>query len=135
MNDIWNLDPIYRGFEDPAFEKDLDTLKEKVSAFASFAATLGEIDALQGLRTGIAMQEELYELVDKLAGYTSFRQATDTKDATAGSNMGRIMAVYSDLAAPRAEFDRWAANLPDLMQLVAGDEMLKEYTHERHLES
>ena len=128
MNDIWNLDPIYKGFEDPSFEQDLHTLKEKVAQFAAFAATLGEADAPEGLRTGIRLQEELYELVDKLAGYTSFRQATNTKDTVAGSNMGRIMAVYSDLAAPRAEFERWAANLPDLMTLVAQDEALKEYT-------
>ena len=27
MNDVWNLDPLYQGFEDPAFEADLEKLK------------------------------------------------------------------------------------------------------------
>jgi oligoendopeptidase F len=112
MNDIWNLDPIYKGFDDPAFEADLNTLKEKVTAFTAFCGKLETVDPLEGLRGTTKLHEELYELVDKLAGYTSFRQATDTKDPVAGSNMGRIMAVYSDLAAPRAEFDRWAGSGP-----------------------
>ena len=34
MNEVWNLDPIYKGFDDPAFVQDLNTLKEKVAAFA-----------------------------------------------------------------------------------------------------
>ena len=127
MNDTWNLDPIYKGFDDPAFEADLDTLKEKVAAFTAFVAELDGCEAVVGLRLGIAQEEELYVLVDKLAGFASFRQATNTKDTTAGSNMGRIMAVYSDLAAPRARFESWAASIPDLQALVENDEDLKDY--------
>ena len=127
MNDIWNLDPIYKGFDDPAFEADLNTLKEKVAAFTAFCGGLEDMDPLEGLRSGTLRHEELYELVDKLAGYTSFRQSTDTKDTVAGSNMGRIMAVYSDLAAPRAVMEAWTAKLPNLQELVANDDYLKDY--------
>ena len=31
MNEFWNLDPIYKGFDDPAFALDLETLKQKVA--------------------------------------------------------------------------------------------------------
>jgi hypothetical protein len=27
MNEVWNLDPLYKGFDDPAFEADLAALK------------------------------------------------------------------------------------------------------------
>ena len=40
MNEVWNLDPIYKGFDDPAFETDLTALKEKVAAFAAFTDNL-----------------------------------------------------------------------------------------------
>ena len=40
MNEVWNLDPIYKGFDDPSFEKDLTALKEKVAAFGVFAENL-----------------------------------------------------------------------------------------------
>ena len=31
MNAVWNLDPIYKGFDDLAFEGDMTALKEKVA--------------------------------------------------------------------------------------------------------
>ena len=33
MNEVWNLDPIYKGFDDPAFEADLTAAKEKLAAY------------------------------------------------------------------------------------------------------
>ena len=33
MNEVWNLDPIYKGFDDPAFEADLTSAKEAIAQF------------------------------------------------------------------------------------------------------
>ncbi|MBQ7801358.1 MAG: M3 family oligoendopeptidase [Oscillospiraceae bacterium] len=128
MNEVWNLDPIYRGFDDPAFEGDLNALKEKVEEFSAFTAGLAQAAALEGLKKGIALQERISDLVNRLAEYASLRQAAETKNPEAGSQLGRIMAVYSGLAAPAAAFQDWAAKLPDLEELVEGDEDLKAYS-------
>ena len=127
MNEVWNLDPIYKGFEDPAFEADLSALKEKVAAFAAFSETLAELDPLEGLRGGIAQQETIQNIAMKLGTYASLRQAADTRNPEAGSHMGRVMAVLAGLAAPMAAFESWASKLPGLMELVMSDETLKEY--------
>ena len=128
MNGCWNLDPIYKGFDDPQFEQDIQTLKEKVTQSAAFAAELANLEPLEGLKQGIALEEELNELVYKLAGYASLRQAADTRESQAGSQMGRIMGIASGVAAPEAAFKSWASKLPNLMELVETDEILKEYT-------
>ncbi len=128
MNEVWNLDPIYKGFEDPAFEADMAALKEQVAAIAAFADTLPTVQPLDGLRRGIELQERFSDLVSKLAGYSSLRQAANTLDSTAGSKMGQIMGLYSGVAAPFAAFKDWASKLPDLEKLVAGDEFLRPYT-------
>ena len=47
MNEFWNLDPIYTGFDDPAFEADLNTAKEKLAAFTAFTATLAEAEPVK----------------------------------------------------------------------------------------
>ena len=127
MNERWNLDPIYKGFDDPAFEQDLTTLKEKVAEFTAFAQMLAGVEPLEGLRQGMAQQEQLAELTMKLAEYASLRQSADSRDAEAGSQMGRIMTVYSSIAGPEAAFKDWASKLDDLMVLVGSDEILKEY--------
>ena len=127
MNEVWNLDPIYKGFDDPSFEKDLTALKEKVAAFDVFAENLTQEDPMDGLRGGIAQEEAIQDLAMKLAGYASLRQAADTRNSEAGSHMGRIMAVLAGLAAPMAAFESWASKLSDLMELVSRDEVLAQY--------
>jgi len=128
MNEVWNLDPIYKGFDDPAFEADMAALKDAVARIEAFAATLAQAEPLAGLKEGIALQELFVELLSKLAGYASLRQAADTKNPEAGSRMGQVMALYSGVAAPFAAFKEWATKLPDLMELVGSDPELKDYT-------
>ena len=127
MNDRWNLDPLYKGFDDPAFEADLTALKEAVAAYAAFTGQLADAEPLQALRDGIAFEEKITTLASKVAEYAMLRQSTDAKDPQAGSQMGRIMGVLSQTAGPEAAFRGWAAKLPQLMELVRGDEQLKDY--------
>ena len=128
MNEVWNLSVIYQGFEDPQYEADLGKLKELAAAYAAYTAALGEKAPAQALKDCILMEEEITLLANKLAEYAMLRQSADARDAQAGSQIGRVMAVVSSLAAPQATFKDWASKLPDLMDLVASDEILKEYT-------
>ena len=128
MNEVWNLDPIYTGFDDPAFEADLATAKEKLAAFTAFTGTLAGAEPAEALRTGIALEEELSQLAGKLGLFASLRQSANTRDGEAASQLGRLMAVYSGMAGPEAAFKDWASKLPNLMELVAADEQLKDYT-------
>ena len=128
MNEVWNLSIIYDGFQDPTYDADLAKLKELAAAYADRTSKLSESAPLEGLKTCIQLEEEITLLANKLAEYAMLRQSADARDAQAGSQIGRIMAVVSGLAAPQAAFKDWASKLPDLMELVAGDEVLKEYT-------
>ena len=128
MNDVWNLDPLYKGFDDPAYEADMAALKEAVRTITAFAEKLPGMDPLEGLTQGVALQEDFSVLVGKLAGYASLRQAADTRDSEAGSRMGQVMALYSGVAAPFAAFKDWATKLPNLTELVEGDENLRDYS-------
>ena len=127
MNEFWNLDPIYKGFDDPAFEADLAAAKERLAAFTAFTETLADAEPVDALRTGIALEEQLSELAGKLGLYASLRQSTNSRDPEATSQLGRLMAVYSGMAAPEAAFKDWASKLPNLMELVEQEESLQDY--------
>ena len=127
MNEVWNLDPIYQGFDDPAFEADLTALKEKVAAFAAFTESLADADPAAALRSGIEQEEAIERTAMKLGEYASLRQAADTRNPEAGSQLGRVMAVLSGVAAPMAALESWASKLPNLMELASADEYLKDY--------
>ena len=127
MNDVWNLSTIYTGFDDPAFEADLKSGEDKIAAYAAFASGLAAMEPLEGLKKGISLEEEISALGGKLGLYCSLRQSANTRDAEAVSQLGRLMGIYSAVAAPEAAFHEWAAKLPNLMELVESDEVLRQY--------
>ena len=129
MNEVWNLDPIYKGFDDPAFAADMQCLKDCVRDYNAFADTLTALSPAEGLRQGIAWEEKITQLVMKLANYASLRQSTNTRDSEAGSRLGQVMQLISATAGAQTAWKEWAARLPDLMELVKGDEDLKDYTY------
>ncbi len=129
MNKEWNLEPIYHGFDDPAFAADLASLEQKIKEMSAFAESLPETEPLEGLRKGIALEEEISALVNRLAEYASLRQSANTLDPDAASNLGRIMGIISGEAAPEAAFQDWASKLPNLMELVSSDALLSEYRY------
>ncbi len=127
MNEIWNLDPLYKGFDNPTFEADMVATKEKLDELEGLMGRLPAMEPKQGLLAGITVQEEVSHLLGKLVNFAMLRQSANSKDAEAGSNLGRVLALYSRTAAPIAAFQDWAAKLPDLMELVMADEKLKNY--------
>lgn len=126
MNECWNLNPIYTGFDDPRFEEDLQALRRTVRDLEELTQHLtGDSAAL--IKRGLTLQEQLQELAEKLLCYAELRQAACTTDAEAGSKIGKIMGVYSDSAAPVAAFEGWLAAIPDLDSLIASDPLFEEY--------
>lgn len=126
MNECWNLNPIYTGFDDPRFEEDLQALRRTVRDLEELTQHLtGDSAAL--LKRGLTLQERLQKLAEKLLCYAELRQAACTTDAEAGSKIGKIMGVYSDSAAPVAAFEGWLAAIPDLDSLIASDPLFEEY--------
>lgn len=128
MNEVWNLDVIYRGFDDPAFATDMEKLEKLVKDYAAFAGELVGQTPLDGLKKGIALEEALTVLTAKLGEYASLRQSVNTRDAEAGSRLGQVMQRISGAAGAQAQWREWVSKIPDLMVLVAGDETLKDYT-------
>ena len=128
MKDIWNLDVIYHGFEDPALAADMEALQDVVKGFRDFSGRLETMETLEGLREGIAWEEKLMELGMKLASYAQLRQSVNTRDTRCASCLGQVMQRFSAAAGAEAAWKQWAANQPNLMEQVRQDEQLKEYT-------
>ena len=126
MNEVWNLDPIYKGFDDPAYEADLAKMKQLVAEFNAFAQELPNLEPLEGLRRGTSLREQMIDL-GTLGSYASLRSATNAKDPESGSRMGQIMSIRSGTAAAMATYNAWIVSLPNLMELVRGDEYLRNY--------
>lgn len=132
MNEVWNLDPLYKGFDDPAFDADMDRLKELVAQINEFASSLPKAEPLEGLREGVRLMEELTQRIERLGEYASLRQSADTRNTECGSRLGQVMQQASACAGADAAFREWAAKLPNLDELLEKDDVLKAYSYFFH---
>ena len=128
MNEVWNLDPIYPGFDSPAFREDLENLKKTVADYAEWVETLANTDPMEGLKKGTDYLENMFAYGNRLVEYCMLRQAANTLDNEATSAASQVMGLLSTMAAPKAMFKDWASKLPGLMELVESDPVLREYT-------
>ena len=106
MNEVWNLDVIYRGFDDPAFAADMEKLEKLVQDYVAFAGELDRQTPLDGLKKGVALEESLSELSGKLVEYAFLRQSGNTRDAEAGSRLGQVMQILTGAAGAQAQWRR-----------------------------
>ena len=127
MNGQWNLEVLYKGFDDPAYIADFEKMQQLLAEFAAFADGIENRDPAQALHESVARQEALEESIMKMASYANLRQSANTRDPEAGSQMGRIMAAYSAVAAPMAKVKKWTSELPNLSELVEADPFLQPY--------
>ena len=128
MNEVWNLDRMYTGFDDPKYLADFDSFCKKVEEFIGFTQLLEGMEPLAGLRKGIALKEELDVVSDTLGAYPRLRAATNAKDVDAISQSGQLMSVYSNMAGANTVFRKWVCAIPNLMELVKQDDFLADYT-------
>jgi len=127
MRDTWDITPLYKGFDDPAFLEDVEHLRNKAQVMVAFAQTLDTIDPLEGLRGGTALLEELTLLSDRLPIYCRLRLATNLTDPKATAWQSKISSINATYAGAEASFKLWAGQLPNLEELLEQDEILKEY--------
>ena len=128
MNEVWNLERMYSGFDDPKYQADFESFQKKVAEFIAFSKELDSMEPLEGLRKGIRLQEELDLVSDTLGAYPRLRAAANAKDMEAVSQSGQIMSIYSNMAGAGTVFRKWVCSIPNLMELVEQDAELADYT-------
>ena len=125
----WNLDALYLGFDDPAYEADLQTLQNLVDQMKTLASKLTEGEPQENLRQGILLEEKIFVLYNRLNNFPRLCRAANTKDSRPDSVLGKVIGVYSQFASPQAAFRSWLCGLSNLMELVQEDELLRQYTY------
>lgn len=129
MNERWSLDALYRGYDDPQFEKDFARLGELCAAYDRFTASLAAGDPAAQLRALLLRQEELSQLAARLSAFAGLQTAADSRDGQSASWLGRIQTVLSGTAAAATRARRFVAGLPQLEELIAADPLLGEYAY------
>lgn len=127
MNEVWSLDALYQGFETEKFQQDFEELKGKCAEFSKIVSEMENKTPQEAVSDYLRCLEEINLLGNHMVVYANLRQATNTGDYEARSWLGRLMALFSDLAGQDAAAKQYIAALPVLDALIGQAPLLEAY--------
>lgn len=128
MNQEWSLHDLYKGYDDPAFLADKDTLAKTIQEGEALCKTLSHEDEVGTLVTLLTFLERQAKLEYKLMQYTSLRQSTNTSDNETVSLMEQLSKMRSGNSKTLAKINRYIAFIEDLDTVIGKHPMLEDYT-------
>ena len=127
MKDTWNLDILYKSFQDEEFIADTKTLDTLIGNLADLAQKAPEMDSLSLIREFLALQNNFALYTSMLFIYANLRYSANTADPEAASTMGVLMGKLSATAAPSAALNKLIAGIENLEDLIKENSDLAEY--------
>ena len=125
----WNLDILYKGFDDPALGADKAELEKRAKELADLAENASELESAVLVKEYIARREAMDELVSKLAIFANLTYSANTGSSEAASLLGMVMSVISSVAGANASLNKLIASIDNLADIIASDSSLEEYAY------
>lgn len=129
MDYTWNLSILYKGFDDPEFTLDTERLGAAIGEFVAFAENAEGQPHAELIERFISLNEKVSEYAGKLIIFSNLRYSANTKDNEAASNLGKLMGMFSAIAAPSAKLSKIIAGYDDLEDIISKSEKLAEYKY------
>ncbi len=128
----WNLDKLYKGFDDPAFANDLLLLNELVSDFNAQESLFSNYEnKMAKLMRYLEKDIELTHLFEKLFNFAGLTAEVESTNSQAIKNLNVIQSKAAELKKVETIFSKWLVDYPGLEQDIEADQFLKE--HEFHI--
>lgn len=123
MNDRWDLSFFYNGFDDPAFQADLNAIPAMVQD--ARALLEGEMDDLTRLEKLTDANEAIMARVDNVSSFVSLTLAVDANNAAAAKYDDKLGLIYNELGLLDSAVTRFVGGLDNLEALIAASEKLQ----------
>ena len=104
-------------------------MKEAASKLTELASEASSLNARDLLTKYVKTNEELSELVEKLAIYANLRYSANTRDTDAASMLGVIMSTLSSTAAPSASLDKAISEIENIEEIIDTTPDLGEFKY------
>ena len=122
----WDLEKLYKGFDDPAFLADYAALEQKSGELtAALAAPWGEPGEF--LPCMVAEFNGLEDLMSKVGSYVQLTLAVEAENETALNWMDKLMQLDVTLTQASSAFSRYVGGLDNLDALIEGHPVLSAH--------
>lgn len=126
MNMTWDLEIMYKGYNDPKYIKDNERVLELIKEINELSNELDVNNAVECIEKELKLEEELNSLLSELFNYSSLRSATNVNDYEALGEMGKLQMALQETVAASVAFSKFLTKV-DLEKLAKTSELIKTY--------
>ncbi len=126
MNMTWDLEIMYKGYEDPKYKEDFNKVFDLIKKINELSQNLDINKAKACIEESLKLEEETNVLLSELFGYSSLRSSTNVNDYQAMGEMAKLQIALQDTIASEVAFSKFLLNI-DLDELAKDSELIKTY--------
>lgn len=126
---VWNLDAFYKGFNDPQFLEDIETVKKMIEEGKVFSELYSkpDQDPKNLLEQSIERSTMVSSLAYKVFGFINLNSSADTRNLEAKKYFVMVQQIFSETALSEARFQKYVASISDLDAVIASSPLLQEF--------
>lgn len=126
MNMKWDLDILYKGYDDPKYQSDYQKVLELIKEMNKASENLSHDKEVECICQELKYEERLQELLEELFTYSSLRSSTNVNDFEALTEMGKLQMALQETVGASVKFTKFLKDV-DLDKLAETNETIKEY--------
>lgn len=123
----WSLNCLYKGYEDENFQKDFESIDNRIKALKEVVDKATEKTHLEGLLSIIKELETFETFVTNLYSYLALRSSVNTTEEETSRYTTIFRKKYTQMIPINAKMYAYIASIESLEQLIKENEALWEY--------
>jgi pepF/M3 family oligoendopeptidase len=127
MTTEWNLDLLYKGLDDPAYEADMKAFAEANTRLHETVENAPSLPEKERVESILLCLEEYNQLISRLSLYQGLCLSVNTEDGEMMAQQNRLMKIYSLGAADATAANRILGGISDIDALASESDLISEY--------
>lgn len=125
----YNLDVLYKGFDDPKFKEDFVKLERACQNIIDLSNHASETNKKEIVKRILEYREEITSLASDIEIFSMLRSAVNTADKEAFNATSKCTEILNAITKANTILDKYIIDCTDLETFIEEDEFLKQYEY------
>ncbi|MBR5738772.1 MAG: hypothetical protein IKY02_02150 [Lachnospiraceae bacterium] len=129
MKTEWNLEILYKGFDDPAYVRDMEAIRESFGRLHALLEERPDPLTPEYVEKLFLTEEEGIKTFELLSIYTGLRQSVNTEDGQCMAESAKQSRIYSEAAGDFAAAEKLLGTIEDVDGFAEKSEVIAGYRY------
>lgn len=122
----WNLNVLYKGYDDPKYLNDMKTLEKIIKEINEVVNKFDKTNEILSIESYLITLEKMMVLLEDLFSFSSLKSSTNVNDLVAAEEEGKLQLMLQDTVYPSVAFQKFIRDT-NLDSLSEKSILIKKY--------